>query len=1002
MRKAVSIIALVALMGCDGTECGEGTTLIDGVCEPDDGAGGGDEDLVECGDGTTLVDDICQADVTTDDLVDCGPGTVLDSATGECVTTVECGPGTELDTATGDCITSVDCGPGTVLDSATGDCITSVDCGPGTVLDSATGDCITSVDCAAGTVLDATSGDCVLDCVAPEVELAGACVTPQEALAATATGTTTEPDDPSFSGGTANTLTLPTVGSSVVVTGTVDVPADLDGDPTTLEQDFDVWEFTGAPGDYIDVSVSSLGGREVSVEITGPSGYRRSSPYYAGSTSQREVVLPYAGQYFMTVSNTTSFVGIGPPLVGPDYVLSVEAKTFPSFNTLALGTSHVGGTTDQVGSFFEVSGSADKVLEVALTDVAPFVYPELMIFDSAGALVDVRSESLFTLDQGSEDLRILVDYVELQGVDDAYTLAVNELSFIDLGVIPIDDSLGPVPAVPVPIANDETAFFSVDCGAGQVVRTGVASVSGSGYPIPVITAPGGYLANPSEDFFYCPVAGTYIIELYNPDASDEFQFGFESVTATDLGSIDLSSGDLTDTIPFLIGYEAAWFHFTVDEDASIQISSMQGGPFSQLGGAAYGAPAMNWLEWSDFFRSELDIALPIVRAGDSVLFQIENVDGFDAGNIQVAVMASTPPVLEIEPNDSAGTGQPVTPGTDIIGEAVMGDRDFYEVDALVPQLYLMAALPQGAFFEPPALTLELNGDILQTNGFGPPLVAAVLDPTLTYDLQVANMSDTFGPPLTYTLSVNPLLAAGTLELEPNNDRGTTPVSFAMTLPDTVIGTLAGPADEDFFLLNLATPSPVGVTLDLIDLGDGETQSAGNLTVEILDNSGAVVGDLSSPASLAAGDNYVRVSGFDGNGGNTYQLTAFRIVPGVVNQVISDSVPTTIENTINMPGSCLAGGVDVDVDILHAWRGDLRIELDHPTLGTFVLAYEDTGDSVPNIQGNYPNSWPMTLGDSLDPMLGVDLQGDWTLRVIDTYPSSDGGIWQTWTLNAICG
>ncbi len=56
MNKFILLIGVLAACGDDGgggTECGNGTTLVDGECISD----------VTCGDGTVLTDGICLPDV---------------------------------------------------------------------------------------------------------------------------------------------------------------------------------------------------------------------------------------------------------------------------------------------------------------------------------------------------------------------------------------------------------------------------------------------------------------------------------------------------------------------------------------------------------------------------------------------------------------------------------------------------------------------------------------------------------------------------------------------------------------------------------------------------------------------------------------------------------------------------------------------------------------------------------------------------------------------------
>jgi hypothetical protein len=145
--------------------CGEGTSLRDGACVPDEDVVCGEgtvfeegqcvaveEDSIECGEGTLLKDEICLPALT----LACGPGTQEDD--GECVASdprdpLECGEGTER--VGNQCVNptaTITCGEGTALDGS--QClptIAEVSCGDGTVL--ANSECLPAdtLVCGAGT-----------------------------------------------------------------------------------------------------------------------------------------------------------------------------------------------------------------------------------------------------------------------------------------------------------------------------------------------------------------------------------------------------------------------------------------------------------------------------------------------------------------------------------------------------------------------------------------------------------------------------------------------------------------------------------------------------------------------------------------------------------------------------------------------------------------------------------------------------------------------------------
>src|SRR5688572_29878548 len=236
LRLPLLATALILLSGCDSTECGTGTMLMDGKCIPTG-------TVVTCGAGTMLVGAECRPDGTP---VVCAKGTML--VNGQCVLSSEaCGSGTMLD-ATGICVAlgDITCGGGTMLVGT--ECLPdpSVVCGPGTTYLAPARQCVPNVVCGPG-----------------EVAVEFRCLTPEEIDASMADVVESVPDDndPAF-GGTPETLPTPNVGDSTIFTGTIQAPSDLDGD-FEPDQDWDYLRFEASAGDTFEIVLRSLGSSEL-------------------------------------------------------------------------------------------------------------------------------------------------------------------------------------------------------------------------------------------------------------------------------------------------------------------------------------------------------------------------------------------------------------------------------------------------------------------------------------------------------------------------------------------------------------------------------------------------------------------------------------------------------------------------------------------------------------------------------------------------------------------
>ncbi|MCA9450838.1 MAG: proprotein convertase P-domain-containing protein, partial [Candidatus Omnitrophica bacterium] len=147
-----------------------------------------------------------------------------------------------------------------------------------------------------------------------------------------------------------------------------------------------------------------------------------------------------------------------------------------------------------------------------------------------------------------------------------------------------------------------------------------------------------------------------------------------------------------------------------------------------------------------------------------------------------------------------------------------------------------------------------------------------------------------------------------------------------------------------------------------------------------------------------------------NGTGNYQLFFGYGVPNTVlcknsNLAIPDNDPAGAESTQNIGQSGIIGDLDVRVRLTHPDTGELTIELEHVDTGSMAVLYQ--GACPGNIdmhltfddEDPFGISCPLGAGDRLTPATtdalsvfdGENVNGDWTLRVIDATAGNVGTI-----------
>lgn len=113
--------------------------------------------------------------------------------------------------------------------------------------------------------------------------------------------------------------------------------------------------------------------------------------------------------------------------------------------------------------------------------------------------------------------------------------------------------------------------------------------------------------------------------------------------------------------------------------------------------------------------------------------------------------------------------------------------------------------------------------------------------------------------------------------------------------------------------------------------------------------------------------------------------------------IPDNNPTGVSSNIAITRAGLVGQLKVAVDITHTFIGDLRITLTSPG-GRNVVLHSQLGAGQDNLVVTYDSAAPLS---PLSALVGQAMQGNWTLRVVDS-AAVDVGTLNKWSLAIVPG
>jgi len=118
-----------------------------------------------------------------------------------------------------------------------------------------------------------------------------------------------------------------------------------------------------------------------------------------------------------------------------------------------------------------------------------------------------------------------------------------------------------------------------------------------------------------------------------------------------------------------------------------------------------------------------------------------------------------------------------------------------------------------------------------------------------------------------------------------------------------------------------------------------------------------------------------------------------------NLSIPDSNPVGVRDTIHVVSkTATVSDIEVFVDILHTYIGDLIVNLTSPG-GTNVVLHNRTGGSADNIYGWYPTQ--LTPAGNLDDFIGDPMSERWIIHVSDN-AGADLGTLRTWCVRITHG
>ena len=131
-----------------------------------------------------------------------------------------------------------------------------------------------------------------------------------------------------------------------------------------------------------------------------------------------------------------------------------------------------------------------------------------------------------------------------------------------------------------------------------------------------------------------------------------------------------------------------------------------------------------------------------------------------------------------------------------------------------------------------------------------------------------------------------------------------------------------------------------------------------------------------------------------------QLEGF-VISGAnqVNQPLNGTNTQVIDTiTLAATPACVVSSLEIDVNIPHAYRYDIDLDLESPD-GVTVRLQQSQFVFGADLIGTYPVT--LTPEEDLGRFVGNTGNGDWTITAVDTFPGLDDGTFVSWGLRVAC-
>ena len=296
--------------------------------------------------------------------------------------------------------------------------------------------------------------------------------------------------------------------------------------------------------------------------------------------------------------------------------------------------------------------------------------------------------------------------------------------------------------------------------------------------------------------------------------------------------------------------------------------------------------------------------------------------------------------------------------------------------------------------------LLINGGAGPLSGTLNPTESVVV--TVTFDATASALAaGLYSTDVVFTDLTNNLVAIRTHQLEIGQTAFTTvPANGLFTG-----GPVGGPFNAtQVYTMTSTRPTPVTVRVSAdqpwvsLNGGPGPVDlplSGMGATADVTVGIGAAANAL--PAGLAnASVTITNLSGGSGDATRPVVLDVGRFSYSTTNVPQTINNNSTITATINVTDIYCVGDVNIPIDILHTYIGDLNVDVMSPQ-GTIVRLHARTGSSTDDLILTYDDGVTNPDGPgTLSNFVGEPVNGVWTLTVIDA-AGGDTGTLQNWSL-----